>query len=257
MILRLRARLAQSEGMTLIELLVSVLIGMVVVMAAASVMDASGRASAEVQDRVDAVQRGRVATEQISQRLRSQVCLNVSIPAIAYADTNEISFYTELGADTASFSPQARRLAYVAGAPGQNGSLVETVWDTVEIRTTAEETASATFGRTPDRVRTLIADMALARDIDDHDADGNPDELVPLFRYFRFTDGADPATPDQELQPPLDSAEMARVVRIAVTFDARPTRGPLSRNALDTRFATDIFARTADPADPDNSPACL
>lgn len=253
---RLRSRLSEDEGMTLIELLVSVSIGMVVVMAAAGLMDASGRASAEVQDRVDAVQRGRVAMEQISQRLRSQVCLNVSTPAVAMADSNEMRFYTELGPYTATFQPQARRLAYVAGGAGQNGSLIESVWDTVVLGTTPEATAAATFSRAPSRTRTLISDIALAQDQDDLDGDGDRAELVPLFRYFRFI-GTAPATPNDQLQPPLDSAEMERVVRIAVTFDARPTRGPASRNKLDTRFGTDIFVRTADPTDPDHSPSCL
>lgn len=252
---RLRARLGESDGMTLIELLVSVVIGMVVVMAAAGLMDASGRASAEVQDRVDAVQRGRVAMEQVSQRLRSQVCLNVSTPAVAYADSNEIRFYTDLGPYSPTFAPQARRLQYVAGGTGQNGSLVESVWDTVVLGTTPAATSTATFGRTPDRTRTLIGDVTLARDIDDFDGDGNKTELVPLFRYYRFT--LNPATPNDELQSPLGAAEMQSVVKIGVTFDARPTRGPRSRSELDTRFATEIFVRTADPNDPVNSPSCL
>lgn len=256
MIRRLRKRLSETGGMTLVELLVSVSIGMVVVLAAGNLLDASGRASAEVQDRVDAVQRGRVAMEQISQRLRSQVCLNVNTPAIAYADSNEMRFYTELGPLTSTFSPQARRLRYEAGANGANGSLTESVWDTVMIGPNPQATESATFGRPPDRTRTVIGDIALAKDIDDRDGDGNRNEILPLLRYFKFLVG-DPSTPSYALQSPLVAADMERVVRIIVNFDARPTRGPLSRNKLDTRFESDIFVRTADPTDPTNSPSCL
>jgi hypothetical protein len=46
-------------------------------------------------------------------------------------------------------------------------------------------------------------------------------------------------------------------VRVVVAFDSRPTRGPKTRAGLDTRTETDVFVRTADPTDPDNSPSCL
>lgn len=242
--------------MTLVELLVSVSIGMVVLLAAGNLLDASGRASAEVQDRVDATQRGRVATEQITQRLRSQVCLDSNTPAVALATANEMWFYTDLGDHTAGFFPEARRLRLVAGAGGKNASIVEDVWDTVVVRPTREQTTADTFGRPPNRTRTVIADMSLAKDTDDRDADGNRTEIRPLFEYFRFL-GVDPATPNDRLVAPLSLDQMARVVRVVTTFDARPTRGPATRNQLDTRFETDVFVRTADPTDPNNSPSCF
>lgn len=254
----LRRRLNSQSGFTLIELLVSLSIGMIVLLAAGNLLDASGRASAEVQDRVDAVQRGRVATEQLTQRLRSQVCLNSGTPAVAFASTDELWFYTDLGDHTAGFFPEARKLRLVAGASGQNSSLVEDVWDTVVVRPTRAQTAADTFGRPPSRTRTVIADMSLAIDTDDRDADSNKTEFRPLFEYFRFLNvNPNPVTPDDRLTTPLNEAAMERVVRIVATFDARPTRSPRTRNQLDTRFETDVFVRTADPTDPDNSPSCL
>ena len=244
-------------GFSLIELLVTVSLGMIVLLATGSLLDASGRASAGVQDRVDAVQRGRTAIEAITQRLRSQVCLSSNLPAIAVGDANEMWFYTDLGDhSTTAFAPEARKLRYVAGGAGLNGTIVEDVYDTVQIRTTPDLTRDATFGQTPSRTRTIIADVDLAEDTDDRDGDGNLTEIRPLFEYYRFL-GVDPATPNDRLVAPLTTAQAARVVRVVVSFDARPTRSPSTRTKLDTRTETDVFVRTADPTDPDNSPSCL
>lgn len=258
--------------MSLVELLVTVTIGMVVLFATGNLLDASGRASAEVQDRVDAVQRGRVAMEQVTQRLRSQVCLNATTPAVTYAGANEMWFYTDLGDHTAGFVPEARKLRFVDpdGPGGKNGSIVEEVWDTVITKDangntlTREQAATATFGQPVSRTRTMIEDVSLSMDEDREDRDGdlNKTEVVqqPLFDYYRFL-GVDPATPNDRLQPPvngsLTTAQMERVVRVVANFDARPSRGPATRDKLDTRFETDVFVRTADPTDPDNSPSCL
>jgi hypothetical protein len=261
MIRAMRARLGGEGGFSLVELLVTASVGMVIVLATGNLLDASGRASAEVQDRVDGLQRGRTAIEAITQRLRSQVCLSASLPAVASGNANEMWFYTDLGDhSTVAFAPEARKLRWVPGAAGQNGSIVEDVWDTVVMSPVAAPTPAATrdatFGRTPDRTRTIIDNVDLAEDTDDRDADGNRTEVRPLFDYFRFL-GVDPATPNDRLTPPLTADQLARVVRIAVAFDSRPTRGPKTRTAVDTRTETDLFVRTADPTDPDNSPSCL
>ena len=261
MLAKARNRLRSEGGFSLVELLATVAVGMIVLLAVGNLLDASGRASAEVQDRVDSVQRGRTSMEQITQKLRSQVCLNASLPALASAAANEMWFYTDLGDhSTAVFAPEARKLRWVPGAAGQNGSIVEDVWDTVVLSPAAAPTPTgtrdATFGRTPDRTRTIIDNVELAEDIDDRDGDGNKTEIRPLFDYYRFL-GVDPATPNDRLTAPLAADQLARVVRIVVSFDARPTRGPKTRNALDTRTETDVFVRTADPTDPDNSPSCL
>ena len=255
------SRLRSESGMTLMELLVTCVIGMVVLLSLGNLLDASGRASAGVQDRVDSLQRGRTAIESITQRLRSQVCLSSSLPAVAKAEANEMWFYTDLRNNTAAaFAPEARKISYVAGASGQNGSIVEEEYDNIVLSPSSAPTPTgtrdATFGQAPSRTRTIIADIALAPDTDDRDQDSDKAEIRPLFEYYRFI-GVDPATPNDRLTAPLTAAQLPRVVRIAVAFDARPSRGPRTRKELDTRTETDVFVRTADPTDPDNSPSCL
>ena len=238
--------------MTLIELMVSVLIGIVVTLATLNLVDASGRASAEVEDRVDATQRGRVAMEQITQRLRSQVCLDTNTPAVVSATRSatgveQLDFFTEFGDE--QFTPEARRLTY------DSGTITERVW------TTLAADPAKTFLSAPTYTRTMLANMAPSRKA--------PDELVPVFRYFTFL--GNPGTPVQEVTPPpngsVGDVDRPRVVRIVVSFDSRPTRRgsqPLNQGASDSfvnrfnsTFENDVYVRTADPNDPTHSPQCL
>lgn len=258
---RIHARLSEERGMTLVELLVSVSIGIVVLLATFDLVDASTRASAEVQDRVDAVQRGRVAMEQITQRLRSQTCLPDETvlderPAVVYGDEDEVRFYTDLVADSAEalgdFSPEARSLRF-EDLGGGEGRIVESVWETLA------DPPSTTFAGPPTRTRVVLASMG--RSDEDEPAGQNGEgravgDPVPIFRYYTFV-GDDPATPSLLLQTPVSDADRQTVVKVALSFDARPTRGPNTRAALDTTFETDVFVRTANPLDPSRSPECL
>ncbi|MDQ3870661.1 MAG: hypothetical protein M3301_03470 [Chloroflexota bacterium] len=252
---RMRQRLAVEEGFTLIELLVSVSIGIVVVLATFNLLDASGRASNEVQNRVDGVQRGRVAMEQITQRLRSQVCLDTSTPSITYGDQNEVRFYSELGDE--AFNPEARKLSFVDPDGDGKGDIAEDLW------TSLSTPPVNTFSTVPTRTRGVIKGMARALEEKPAAQNGegrNVGDPVPVFRYYAFL-GNDPATPALLLQTPLSATDRARVVKISVSFDAQPGRRASvpapSRERVDTRFENDVFVRTADPTDPEHSPQCL
>ncbi len=235
-----------ESGFSLVELLVSVSIGLIVVMATFNLLDSSTRASANVEDRIDALQRGRNAMEQIVQRVRSQVCLNTSTPSIVYGDSDELRLYTELGDEV--FTPEGRRLRFTNG-----NTLQESLW------TTLSNPPANTFATAPTRNTNLIVGMARAAEDEPAAQNGEGRAVgdpVPIFRYYAFL-GNDPATPALLLQTPLSATDRARVVKIAISFDARPTRRAGAKNRVDTTFEGDIFVRTADPTDPEHSPQCL
>lgn len=247
------AEIRQEGGFTLIELLVSVSLGMVVVLATFNLLDAATRASNDTRSRVDATQRGRVAMEQITQRLRSQVCLDQNTEAIAYADSGRMDFYAELGDE--AWSPEARRLE-VRDADGDGDlELSEQVW------TTLTYPPANTFAGAPTLKRLVLGDMGQALE-DEAGTEGRAvGDPVPVFRYYTF-EGDNPARPIKLLSVPLSPADKKRVVRIAVSFDSRPSRrsgvgGTPSRNRFDTTFENDVYVRTADPNDPQHSPQCL
>lgn len=231
-------RIRDERGMTLVEMLVAMVIGNVIMLAAFSLTDASQTASTRIQDRVDAVQRGRTAMEQITQRLRSQTCLGTGLPAMIAADDNTVTFYAELGDET--FQPEIRRITFLS-----NGSIREEVWTS---QTSATPLGFTFPGYPASPVRTRIVTSGIV-----HTNSGGVD--VPYFRYYAFV-GTDPATPALLLTTPLVQSDAARTVRIVVTYDSRPARTVQDR-AVDTTFANDVYVRTADPTDPTRSPQCL
>lgn len=229
-------RLRRDErGFTLPELLMSVLIGTIVMLAAVNLIDASVRASDEVLDRVDGLGKGRQALEQVTQRVRAQVCPDKNTPALVEGTDNSMTFYTELISSTDAsgnplFAPEGRRIS-LAG-----GTLTEEVWNTL-----ASPFAN-TFNAPPNTSRAMSPAI--------YTQPGRP-----FFRYYGFI-GNDPALAELLLQTPLSAADRARVVKIEVAFDSRPTKRESQSNRIDTGFEAEVFVRTADPSDPEHSPQC-
>ena len=254
LVARIRRRLGSERGFTLIELLVAVAVGMVVILATFNLMDASTRASAGIEDRVEALQRGRTAFEQITQRLRSQVCPNTSTPAISYGDDDRVDLNTEMdsigtAASDDVFDPERRSIRLETETVGAESRtrLNEYVWD--------DYTSTGVQNR-----KSALIDY-VGRALEDEPAAANGEGRavgapVPILRYYAFL-GNDPATPALLLQTPLSATDRARVVKIAVSFDARPGRRRATKNRTDTTFEGDVFVRTADPSDPEHSPQCL
>src|SRR3954470_19511658 len=118
LVYRLRRRLRSERGFTLIEMLVASALGLVILTAMLTLLDASQTASSRVTARVDGTQRGRVAMEQVTQRLRSQICLGSATPLItghatSPTDANSVTVYSDLG-NGSDFLPEKRRI-YVSG----------------------------------------------------------------------------------------------------------------------------------------------
>ena len=65
-------------------------------------MNISFSQTAKINDRVEAVQRGRVTMENITRQLRSQVCPSTTGAALTNAEDNTITFYTDLSGGSGS-----------------------------------------------------------------------------------------------------------------------------------------------------------
>ena len=231
----IRKRLRSERGFTLTELLTVIAVSSIVLVAAVNLIDASVRASDEVLDRVDGLQKGRQAMEQVTQRLRSQVCPDKDTPAIAVGTSNSLSFYTELNSTidvygNPLFGPEARRITLSGGV------LREEVWNSLL------SPYASTFN-TPANVNRVMAQAI-------EEQPGRP-----FFRYFAFV-GNDPAKPELELPAPLSDADKARTVKVEVAYDSRPAKRGAQSNRFDTAYENEVFVRTADPTDPEHSPSC-
>jgi prepilin-type N-terminal cleavage/methylation domain-containing protein len=225
---RIRARLRCERGFTLIEMLVASLVGMVVLFALLNLLDSAQNASSRTVARVDGTQRGRVAMEQVTQRLRSQICVGGILPLITNdaaspTDANSVSFYSDLGSG-ADFLPEKRRI-YVSGTDLREKIIAGTGLP-----------PNTTFTNTPrDRLIMQNIKPVVVAGVN-----------VPYFRYFIFDTAVVPQ-PTIELKPPLAVADRTRIVQIVVSFKAG-----VSKDArVNTDFVNGVYSRAADPGSPD------
>lgn len=230
---RIRRRLRDERGFTVVELLVSTSIGVAVLLGTFAIFDSALLAQTRVDDRTDSIARGRTAMEQIVQQLRSQVCLGPSLPAIEYGDDDEVRFYADLASTT--FVPERRVLTYAGGALTQRDYAGRA----------SGGSPPYTFSASPSRTRVILDRMTLAS------LSGTP---IPFFTYYGF-DGSTPPQPTREFPVPLSDADRAQVVQMRVSFMALPARA--SSSSTGEPFTAEIFVRTADPSDPEHSPLCI
>lgn len=223
----------EERGFTLVEVVVSLFIGTIVVLAAFMVLDASGQLAKTAQDRVDAAQRGRQAMEIIGSELRSQVCLPGAVPPVVPgAKSDDLTFYSNLGDE--NNPPQKRRLFI------QGNALVEQMWQGTY--SGSGTTLTVNWPGTVTRQRTLLQPIAQVG-------------ATPYFSYWGF-DANLPATINTALTVvPLSATDAGKVVQVDVSFTARPSTGKAT-SAVDSIFQQSVFFRTADPMDPGKGPKC-
>jgi Tfp pilus assembly protein PilW len=209
----------RQDGFTVVELQVAALVGILVILAAFTLLDASSGLALRVGDRVDTTQRGREAMEQITRELRSQVCLVRGSAAIAVGQDSSVTFYAFTGRGT--YAPEKHTIAWSA--------TTKTLTDQSFVGT---GTAPAiVYPGTPTRSHTLLSQV---------------DQVAgtPIFSYYTWTTSGAVA-PTLQLQAPLSATDAAKVVRIAVQFRVTPAGKSLSGET--TTLQSEVFTRTADP----------
>jgi Prokaryotic N-terminal methylation motif len=228
------ARLRDESGYTLVELLTSMIIGIVVILAAWMIVDASGALGAKTQARVDAYQRGRLALDEIAGELRSQVCLPGAVPPIipVTSGPNDVWFYSNTGDQDAL--PQKRHI-YLSG-----GAIKEETWKGTG------SAANPQFNGVP-TTRTLVDSVVL---VPLKPGPGN----VPFLTYYGF-DANLPASVNKVLSSPVVAADAPKVVQVNLSFMVRPTGAKAASNR-DSTFQQAVYFRTADPTDPAKGPKC-
>ncbi len=220
--------LRREDGVTIVELLVVCLIGIVVLSAAAGLTESSARSSARVTDEVEVAQRARLAMEQITRQLRSQVCLDTATPPIADGQDASITFYNEIDSNP-DFSPKRQRISY---SPASGGSIVQETWTTTS-------TGPPWSFPEPRKSKVLLTNIDPPL----------PDQ--PIFRYYSFDGGGELTTPlDATLLTPIAANSTARVVRVEVSFEALPTGGSTEQSRR-SGLRSSVYLRNTDHSDGD------
>jgi hypothetical protein len=213
------------------ELVVAMALGMGILLIAFHLLDRSLGLTREVSDRVDAVQRGRLAMDTMTRQLRSEVCLGANAALVA-ASGDSVTFYSNLSTsgapekDTFTFDEAARTLT--------------------QTRLLGTGAAPATTFTTAPRVNTLLSNAA---------RNGPSPALNPVFTYYGF-DTSNPPKAVLQLTPmPLTQLQREHTARIVVSFVSRPTQAKTT-NKRAAVLTDEIFVRSADPNDPAPVPKC-
>lgn len=224
-LVRLRKRLRDERGLTLIELMTGAAIGLVIIGVAFGLLEGVLRTFGTSEERVDVSQRGRLAVDQMTARLRSQVCGagptlaapdTAFTPALVQGTENKVAFWSNTGDGT------GRRLRSIEYA---NGVVNENLY------------SGSDPSGSPDSTRQLVSSVVA------NNGGG-------LFRYFAYNTEAWDRTLDPrpalylELPTPLSAADQLRVVRITYAYTAHPEDGSASDpSAAD--FSGEFVSRTA------------
>jgi prepilin-type N-terminal cleavage/methylation domain-containing protein len=231
---RIRRRVGQERGFTLIELLVSMTIGVVIVGVAFGLLDAVVRTFGTSGNRVDVSQRGRQAMDQVTQKLRSQVCGGTApdyTPSFVSATKDKVVFWSDIGdKQVDGKTPVGKRLR---GLEFSGTTLYDLEWP-----------LNVTDPATTPAKRDLATDIA-QNNVNGAGAKG-------LFRFYAYNVQAanQTATPAPSLyieltgSPNLATTDLQRIVRVTVNFTAAP-RGGSATDKVAADFTGDFLSRTA------------
>jgi hypothetical protein len=226
------SRLRQEAGMTLMELMTAITIGMIVMFAIFGLLDNTVRLNTNAMAKTDAMQRGRLAMDVMTQELRSQVCLeNLAGPAIVPgASSTSVEFYSDFSEGDGTVPPTKRRLKY----DPVTGNVTTAIFVTDRL-----EPRPGDFPLAPAQTQLRLENAGLQRD-----AGGNP---IPFLRYYAYRWIGNPPRPDAslELTPPIDANEARRVARIDVTLMAQPLGNDDRTKGVN--LTDQVMARHSDP----------
>jgi prepilin-type N-terminal cleavage/methylation domain-containing protein len=230
LIARIRRRLGDERGFTLMELMVSAAVGVVIVSVAFGLLDATVRTFGSSGERVDVSQRGRQAVDAITQKLRSQVCGGTSpdfTPSFASASKDRVVFWSDIGdKQTDGITPKGKRVRGLE----LSGN---TIYD-LEFPGTGQDPNAA-----PTK-RDLVTDVA---------ANNGSGAAKGLFRYYAYnvqaaTSDTQPLYIELTGAQNLTAADLQRIVRVTVSFTAFPRKSS-ETDPVAADFNGDFLSRTA------------
>lgn len=258
---RAAARQVQRDerGFTLVEMLVGISIGVIVVFAAYTAIDAANRSQLRTSMRIDAINRGRNGMEAITRAIRSQQCFNSTRPMIS-ASATSMEFYASVAPGTTPGKQpiERHRLQWVPRATedvgagttptGTAGDIVQTVWRSRTVGT------STTFPTQPESINVVATLVQPGPDR------RNPAVQAPIFRYFKYASttgsGRVDLTAPVTTAPNAAATDLAGIVLIEISYQSVPRKTRIAPSKA-LNFYNTVSVRIADPTNPAGSPQCL
>jgi hypothetical protein len=224
----------REDGLTVPELMVTALIGMIVCLGLFTFLDNTSESSERTAARVDAAKVGRPVMAAIMDRLHSTCVAPDVAPILTGSTDRSISFINQTGS-AVSPEPVKRTITFDQTA----GTLTETVYPV-----SSGAAPSWTFSTTPTvgYPRLMLKQVVPAQL-------GSPSVAVPVFRYYAFdATGVISTTP---LPVPLSATNAAKTVQVTVSFAVAPRSAPITTDLEgdETDFSSTAIFRFTPPGE--------
>jgi Tfp pilus assembly protein PilW len=167
-----------EDGFTLVELLVTMVAGVVVLIALFTVFDVTVRQTSSVVSRVDATQRARPVLEGIENDLHSSCVGGSATPIRAGSDATHLTYISQYSS-AATVLPVQHTVTFTPN--GTQGTLTESIY------ANTGGAPNGPFASTPSSTQSLLTKV-------------EQQGTVPMFQYFAFTNPTD-ASGNQYLDP--------------------------------------------------------
>ncbi|GIK77374.1 MAG: hypothetical protein EDQ89_06805 [Acidobacteria bacterium] len=221
--------LADERGITIVELLVSMLIGLTVLGGIVTLVTVTARSSGRVSERVAADQIARPMMTRIMNELHS-TCVSPGLaPILAGSDGSSVSFIHGTGSAVA-VTPAKRTVEL-------NGDVLT---DSTYERT-GGTAPNWTFATSPSQTYKLLENVGTI-------------DSTPVFRYYAYENGVIATDP---LPTPLSDDDAARTVEVAVAISVSPSKsGTSGEEGAPVQLSDSAFVRFS-PSNEDTEEAGL
>lgn len=182
----LSARVRSEGGFTLVELLVTMVAGLVVLSALFTVLDVSLNQTSRTFSKVSADQNARNATDQIENELHSG-CVGGSEPVQASSDGNDLIFVSQYGSSASANAtvptPVEHKVVFSPVAGTHTGTLTDYIYTS-----TGGSAPNWTWSSVPTSTQLLNSATAISNP-------NFPGGYEPVFQYFSYTEPTSNGTP--------------------------------------------------------------
>jgi prepilin-type N-terminal cleavage/methylation domain-containing protein len=231
----LRHRLADDAGFSLIELLTALAIGSVVLTASLMFFLNGLSGTAKVTDRVEASQRGRLVTDQVSTLVQAAVCDNVGSNApITVAQPSSMTFTAQLGTGTSPGNTVAYPKQYRVRWDSTTNSVYEDIW-------TAG--ATGTYAASPSTTILLGANM-------------RPADGTNLFTYYAFDQATGTIASAPLGNTVTGDDNLVSIVAVGIKLLTLPEHTKSSSDLRSTEIDTQAILGSVDPSNTSQVTQC-
>jgi Tfp pilus assembly protein FimT len=227
---RVRRRLADERGLTVVEMVVTCALTLIVSVSAMAVLTGAYARNNDVQRRSESWQIARTAVDEVINRLRNQVCLDSATKPVVAATGQSITFYADFSAASPTDYPERHVLALNPAT----GVLSDTRYTT-------------SSGRVADYQ--LAGTRVIAQGVSQVGS-------APLMSFYAYDASAPPA-PNRLLNTGTNAvaaADLPAIARVVVKLRATaPGKTPSKDSAT---VQDEAFVRIVNPTDPTPVPQC-